>query len=240
MATGVDLDRDPVARHSFSPRELRDVLAAERSGEPFLALRDAQGRLVLFTLGHGEQTRTLGRRTEMDLSIPWDREVSSLHAELQGLGGEWTLADDGLSRNGTYLNGQRISGRHRLRDGDRIRIGRTVLAYNTACPTAVEETETAGERPLPTQLSETQRRILIALCRPYRDGSSFATPASNPQIADEVFLSLDAVKAQLRTLFNKFELSDAPQNQKRARLAECVLQVGLISQHDLDQRVESS
>ena len=234
MAIRVDLDRDPVAPHSLTPKELQELLAAERAGEPFLALRDADGKLMIFSLGRGARTRTLGRRTEVDLSITWDSEVSGLHAELQGLGAEWTIVDDGLSRNGTYLNAKRVSGRQRLRDGDRIRVGRTILVYNTACPQASEETETAGERPLGTQLTETQRRVLIALCRPYRDGSGFATPASNQQIADEVYLSLDAVKMHLRTLFAKLELSELPQNEKRARLAECVLQVGLISQRDLD------
>jgi hypothetical protein len=37
----------------------------------------------------------------------------------------------------------------------------------------------------------------------------------------------------LRTLFRKFELGELPQNQKRAKLAECVLQYGLISERDL-------
>ena len=37
----------------------------------------------------------------------------------------------------------------------------------------------------------------------------------------------------LRTLFAKFELSDLPQNQKRARLAECVLQNGIVLQREL-------
>lgn len=233
MALRVDIDGDPLAPHSLSPRELKDVLAAERLGEPFLALRDGQRSLALFALGRGGQTRTLGRRPEMDLSIQWDSEVSGLHAELQGLGGEWTLVDDGLSKNGTFINDQRIGGRQRLRDGDRIRVGRTVIVYNAAQSAPVDETETAGDRPTLPQLTDTQRRVLIALCRPYRDGASFATPASNQQIAGEVFLSVDAVKMQLRTLFNRFELGELPQNQKRARLAECVLQFGLISERDL-------
>ena len=53
-------------------------------------------------------------------------------------------------------------------------------------------------------LSETQRRVLVALCRPFRDGSAFATPATNQEIAAEVFLGVDAVKTHLRALFAKF------------------------------------
>jgi pSer/pThr/pTyr-binding forkhead associated (FHA) protein len=209
------------------------VLAAERAGEPFLAFRDEEGCLGLFVLGREPSTRTVGRRSEMDLSIPWDRQVSGLHAELLCLGGEWTIADDGLSTNGTYLDGQRISGRHRLRDGDRIRVGGAILAYNAAQPSPAGTTVTAGDVAALPRLTDTQRKVLIALCRPYRDGASFTPPASNQQIAGEVFLSVDAVKMHLRNLFAKFDLGELPQNQKRARLAGCALQLGLISQRDL-------
>ena len=224
-------DGDPLARHSLSAPELKELLAAERAGEALLVFRDEQGNLRLFAAGARGRTSTIGRRTEMDLSIPWDSEVSGLHAELHCLGGEWTVVDDGLSTNGTYLNGKRISGRQRLRDGDRIRVGRTVLAFKAASATAAPQTVAAGDRPQ-RQLTDTQHRVLVALCRPYRDGG-FATPATNQEIAAELFLSVDAVKMHLRSLFGRFELAELPQNQKRARLAELALQHGVISQREL-------
>jgi predicted component of type VI protein secretion system len=224
-------DGDPLARHSLSASELKELLAAERVGEAFLAYRDEQSQLRFFAANAQQATSTVGRRTETDLPLTWDSEVSGLHAELHYLGGEWTILDDGLSTNGTYVNGQRITGRQRLRDGDRIRIGRTVLAYRAAQATLVGETVAAGERP-ELQLTDTQRRVLVALCRPYRDGA-YATPATNQQIAGEVFLSVDAVKMHLRSLFGKFGLGELPQNQKRATLAEHALQFGVISHRDL-------
>jgi pSer/pThr/pTyr-binding forkhead associated (FHA) protein len=224
---------DPVAPHALSPRELKDVLAARQVGAPFLAFRDRAGGLSLFALGCEDTISTIGRRAEMDLSLSWDSEVSGLHAELRCVGGEWTIVDDGLSTNGTFVNGQRIGARQRLRNEDRIRVGRTILAFDSAHITPSGTTIVAGELPAQPQLTDTQRRVLVALCRPYRDGTSFATPASNQQIASEVFLSVDAVKMHLRTLFNRFELSALPQNQKRTRLAECALQFGVISQRDL-------
>jgi hypothetical protein len=233
VASKFQIDGDPVAPHSLSPRELKELLAAERAGQPFLAYRGLERSLVLFVLGEADKPTTVGRRVETDLSIPWDGEVSGLHAELQLLGGEWTVVDDGLSTNGSFVNGERISGRQRLRDGDRIRVGRTVLVFNAAEISLAERTTPAGERLALPELTGTQRRILIALCRPYRDGSSFATPASNLTIAAEVFLSVDAVKMHLRTLFSRFQLSELPQNQKRASLAELALQLGVISQRDL-------
>ena len=45
-------------------------------------------------------------------------------------------------------------------------------------------------------------------------------------------LSVDAVKAQLRVLFERFGLEALPQNQKRARLAASTLVGGLLSPRD--------
>jgi hypothetical protein len=224
---------DPLAAHSLSAQELKRLLTAERAGEFFLAFRDQHGLLHLFVPDRGRQTSTLGRREEADLSIQWDPEVSGLHAELQCLGGEWTIVDDGLSRNGTYVNGKRIAGRRRLRDGDRIRVGETVLAFSAPRAARVQETVAAADRPMLPSLTDAQRRVLLALCRPYREGGGFTTPATNQQIAAEVFLSVDAVKTHLRALYGKFELGGLPQNRKRVRLAECALQSGVISPREL-------
>jgi hypothetical protein len=78
------------------------------------------------------------------------------------------------------------------------------------------------------RLTETQRQILAALCRPCADGSRYATPATNQEIAGEVYLSVDAVKAHLRALFRKFGVEDLPHNQKRARLVELVIEGGYL------------
>jgi hypothetical protein len=224
---------DPLAPHSLSPTELKQLLAAERDGEPFFAFRDGDERLALFRAGRSGATFTVGRRAEMDLPLCWDNEVSGLHAELQGISGEWTVVDDGLSTNGTFVNGQRVGGRQRLRDGDRVRIGRTLLVFRAGQAAAVPPTVAATEGPAPPDLTAMQRKVLVALCRPYRDGGSWASPATNQQIAGELFLSVEAVKMHLRTLFGKFELAELPQNEKRARLVECALQFGVISRHDL-------
>ncbi len=82
-----------------------------------------------------------------------------------------------------------------------------------------------GDTPpvLDLQLTETQHQILEALCRPAMSGNRYATPATNQEIAAEVFLSVDAVKGHLRALYRKFGVEPLPQNQKRARLVELVL-----------------
>ncbi|MGH8573335.1 MAG: FHA domain-containing protein, partial [Gammaproteobacteria bacterium] len=80
--------------------------------------------------------------------------------------------------------------------------------------------------------SDTQRRVLVALCRPL-GVSAFEVPAPNRDIADELHLSVDAVKAHLRALFERFELEHLPQNQKRARLAATALLHGIVAPHEL-------
>jgi len=79
------------------------------------------------------------------------------------------------------------------------------------------------------QLNETQRKVLVALCRPYAGAQHLAAPASNQQISEELFLSLDAVKANLRTMYQLFGVARLPQNQKRAQLAERAITWGLVA-----------
>jgi pSer/pThr/pTyr-binding forkhead associated (FHA) protein len=221
----------PDAAHVASPAELQERLEAERRCEPFLLYRDAGGQRIV-PLGSVSGRFSVGRDDGMDLTLD-DDQVSLLHAELEPIGGQWTVVDDGLSRNGTFLNGERTSGRSRLRDGDELRFGETVVVFRDPVVGEAGETASAPDGPPVERLTESQRKILIALCRPFRDGSPYATPATNRQIADEVFLSVDAVKGHLRTLFERFELGDVPQNQKRVRLVELTLKSGLISIRDL-------
>src|SRR5687768_16833549 len=113
----------PLQAHSASPAELRERIEAERSGRPFLVLRDGDGAQRIVDLdGHGTRV-SVGRAASNEISLPWDTEVSRLHAELECIGGEWTVSDDGLSRNGTYVNGGRIRWLPRLREVDRLRAG---------------------------------------------------------------------------------------------------------------------
>jgi pSer/pThr/pTyr-binding forkhead associated (FHA) protein len=93
----------------------------------------------------------VGRSLNVDLVISWDEEVSGLHAELQRLGDDWLLVDDGLSRNGSFVNGQRVSGRRRLRDGDRLCFGSTEMRFQapfqTGHETVVARRAGSHERP---------------------------------------------------------------------------------------------
>ncbi len=177
---------------------------------------------------------TVGRSPQADVALTWDDEVSRLHAAIEWIGTHWTIVDDGLSRNGTFVNGERLAGRKRLRAGDRIRIGGALLTFHEF-GSGIDDVTRVSSGAIPTlrSLTETQRSVLVALCRPYKHSASFASPASNQQIAAELFLSVDAIKTHLRALFAKFGVEDLPQNQKRVRLAELALQSGVISERDL-------
>lgn len=176
---------------------------------------------------------TVGRSPQADFAFETDHEVSRLHATIEWMGTHWTLVDDGLSRNGTYLNGERLTGRRSLRQGDTIRVGGSTLTFHDYSGLRDEVTRVAADLPKAKTLTDTQRAVLVALCRPYKHNATFANPSSNQQIAAEIYLSIDAVKTHLRVLFAKFGVEDLPQNQKRVRLAERALQSGAISQRDL-------
>jgi DNA-binding CsgD family transcriptional regulator len=206
---------------------VRSRLLAERTGKPFLVYQDGGGVQRLVILDEESPPVTIGRNEQADVALVWDAEVSRLHAQLECAAGEWVVADDGLSSNGTFINGQRIAGRRRLVDGDVVRVGGTVMLFRGPA-LGPEPTVRAGSAVTAEQLSETQRKVLTALCRPYRGASHLATPASNQQIAAELFLSLDAVKANLRGMYQLFGVASLPQNQKRAQLAERAIAWGLV------------
>ena len=159
--------------------------------------------------------------------------MSRLHAELKRVGAYWTVEDGGLSRNGSFLNGERIVERRRLSDGDTLRFGRTAVSYRVPGAPEVKPTVAGSDLPGPLDLSPAQRAVLRALCRPFAEQSSWARPATNAEICAELVLSLDAVKGHLRVLFAKFGVEALPQNEKRLRLAELALTSGAVTTAEL-------
>src|SRR3712207_3776312 len=60
-----------------------------------------------------------------------DPEASRKHASVSASGGGLSIEDLG-STNGTFVNGERVEGTRPLTDGDRIKIGTTVLEVRGA------------------------------------------------------------------------------------------------------------
>jgi DNA-binding NarL/FixJ family response regulator len=144
---------------------------------------------------------------------------------LERVGSVWTLADEGLSRNGSFVDGQRVHGRRRLEPGDVIRVGQTVMVFASGTEAAPGAAETRPQAP-PPELSPAQRRVLEALCRPLA-ANPFAAPPSNREIAEELFVSVDTVKSHLQALFDAFGIGDVPQNRKRAELVRLAFERGV-------------
>jgi pSer/pThr/pTyr-binding forkhead associated (FHA) protein len=227
------MQASPLAPHSSTPTELRERQAAERSGAPFLLYRDGGGYQRIVALSDAGAELTIGRRPGCDVALSWELAVSRLHAQLVRVGPDWALLDDGLSRNGSYVNDERIQGRRRLRDGDRMRFGDTMVVFCRPGDGESRVTENDGAVRAATRISPAQRRVLVALCRPFKDSTGFASPATNQQIADELFLSLDAVKGHLRALFGVFGVAHLPQNEKRTRLVERAFSTGTVTTREL-------
>jgi pSer/pThr/pTyr-binding forkhead associated (FHA) protein len=221
------------APRQTSAPELKAQIEAERGGRPFLVFRDGAGEQRILVVEDGMAELWVGRGEAAGLRLDWDEEVSSLHAQIEVVGGECTLLDDGLSRNGSFVAEERVHGRRRLRDGDTLRFGRTTVLFRRPGESTPEATVIATEVPAAATISPAQRRILLALCRPYKDGTVFATPPTNQAIAAELHLSVDAVKTHMRALFEKLGVEDLPQNQKRVALIERALQSGVVAPRDL-------
>jgi signal transduction histidine kinase/pSer/pThr/pTyr-binding forkhead associated (FHA) protein len=100
---------------------------SERILDPMLTLKVIQGpdSGKRFELPENEP-QLIGRSTE---ALPFtDNAVSRRHAELTPDEGAWWIRDL-ESQNGTYVNGVRINERTRLKEGDQIRAGATVLIF---------------------------------------------------------------------------------------------------------------
>ena len=222
---------EPIGPHLSTPAELQARLSADREGTPFLVYRDGAQRQVIHRLPAAAERITIGRSADCDVGLAWDPDVSRVHAQLERVGPAWVLVDDGLSRNGSFVGGERVAGRRRLRDGDRLCFGETPMIYRAPASGEQASTRNVLATGRAVAVTPTQHRILVALCRPVRD-SPFGTPAPNRAIAAELHLSVDAVKSQLRTLFERFGLEALPQNEKRARLAALALMQGIVTMRD--------
>ena len=207
-------------RHTSSPSELQERLAAERESTPFIELRDGESVQQLIPLT--EEEVTIGRTPASGLALTWDAQVSRSHAMLEAIDGVWTVLDDGRSTNGTFVNEERVSGRRALHHLDVIRVGATRLRFHDPREASdLKLTEVASEAVAPP-LTAAQRRVLVALCR-YAEG-----PATNDEIAQELTVSVDTVKTHMRALFDAFQLGAAPPYRKRFELTRMAVDAGLV------------
>jgi pSer/pThr/pTyr-binding forkhead associated (FHA) protein len=223
----------PLGPHQATPGELKARADVERRGATFLVYRDGDQQQVLLELD-GKPRITIGRRPDTDVPLGWDSGVSRTHAELERIGRDWVLVDDGLSQNGSYVNEVRVIGRRRLADGDVLRFGRTAIGFRSPRATELSVTVAASDVQAAANIPPAQRRVLVELCRPLLETPPARLPASNRQIAERLYLSLDGVKTHLRALSRAFGVDELPQNEKRMALAERALGIGAVTARDVE------
>lgn len=176
------------------------------------------------------RTVTIGKAATNVVSIDHDATVSRLHAVLEYHGSAWSLRDIG-SRNGTYVNGEKVAGERVLRSGDEMRIGKSRLVFWDRSrldstlgdePTRSVETFVAPPRLTPRELD-----VLLALCRPLVSSDGFPVPASTRQLALELVVTDAAVKQHLQNMYDKFGIP--AEGDRRVRLANEALRRGAVT-----------
>jgi hypothetical protein len=201
--------------------EFRAVRDAESRGVPHLLLRDEDGALRVCELP-GPGPVLVGRADGCAVALPWEPRVSRSHARLVEIASAWTIADEG-SRNGTFVNGERISRRVRLADRDVVGVGDARLLFRQPGAGSVGATLDAGggdrgAQAVLASLTARERRIMAALSAPLGplgDGE----PATGTEIAAALDTDLPNIKAALTVLYRKFGLGGLPPGEKRLRLA---------------------
>jgi DNA-binding CsgD family transcriptional regulator len=171
------------------------------------------------------EVTTVGRGPGVDVMLD-DPTVSRLHAELIRRGPYVYVADLGLSRNGTLVNGRPVA-RAVIGPHDVVTFG-AVRVRLRGVPAAdeLDDTRELGAPELIPDLTRRERDVLVALCRPALDQSAFATPASTRDVAGELVVTEAAVKQHLLRLYSKFGIGEGP--NRRTRLANEVIAAGVV------------
>ncbi|UJR81003.1 EAL domain, c-di-GMP-specific phosphodiesterase class I (Or its enzymatically inactive variant) [Sandaracinus amylolyticus] len=172
----------------------------------------------------------IGRAAEADFVIHSTR-VSKEHAEIDRRRNTWVVRDLG-SRNGTFVNGERVTEPRRLRPGDVVHVANRAFSFHLGRPSAQRDDATVlgtsggdlvGVRDLALAIS--QRRV-HAVFQPIVDLATGALRGYEclgrcdvpreigepPRSIGELFRSAEAQgrAAELSRLLREVQLADAP------------------------------
>ena len=178
----------------------------------------------------GSERVTVGKSSSNVVSLDHDSTVSRLHAVLENLGYAWSIRDVG-SRNGTYINGEKISAERVLRSGDELRVGTSKLVFwevrDADEVTIGEATVSVAPTQPPPRLTPRELVVLVVLCRPLVSGDPFPEAVSVKQMAQELFVTEAAIKQHLQNLYDKFSIP--PEGERRVRLANEAIRRGAVT-----------
>jgi hypothetical protein len=166
---------------------------------------------------------TIGRGAGADVRLE-DPSVSRLHAEIVRRGPYYYVADLGLSRNGTRVNGRPVA-RRVLEDGDVLSFG-SARCRVEGLPREELAAEAELRRAAAPELTRRELDVLISLCRPALSDEAFVTPATAKEIASDLVVTEAAVKQHLLRLYAKFRVPEGL--NRRTRLANEVISLGLV------------
>jgi hypothetical protein len=119
---------EPVGEQTMLVPKRRMASLTGDNGEVHALLED------LYTIGRDPATNTIA------LS---DSSISTHHARVTRAGDTFTVEDLG-SRNGTFVNGEKVTAARALADNDVIRFGRMILIFNLARELRMGETTERG------------------------------------------------------------------------------------------------
>jgi pSer/pThr/pTyr-binding forkhead associated (FHA) protein len=115
--------RTPVASTPGTSKGRAAKRSAPKGASVFVVIEPKQHRGRTYTLSNA---LAIGRLDDNDIIIEDDTFISSHHARLEiRPEGVWVV--DLQSTNGSFVNGQRLTGERSVRKGDRIQVGSTVL-----------------------------------------------------------------------------------------------------------------
>ena len=134
---------------------------------PYIRIEDT-GELIPL---RGDVT-TIGRGHGVDIRLD-DPSVSRLHAEIVRRGPYFYVADLGLSRNGTRVNGRPVA-RRVLDDGDVLTFG-SARCRIEGLPREELAAEAELRRSAAPELTRSEFDVLISLCRPALSDDAFVT-----------------------------------------------------------------
>jgi pSer/pThr/pTyr-binding forkhead associated (FHA) protein len=197
------------------------------------AYLEPRGTALSGIVAISKERMTIGRATDADVSLASDTTVSRLHSAIERYPGGWVLRDLG-STNGTFLNGERLSGDRPLKSGDEIRVGSGIFVFHSVALGASDDSETV-QGVAPPVVTRREHEVLVELCRPLVDRSvAFGRPSTVAEIATRLFIGQATVKFHLDNLFDKFGLVE-PGEGRRLSLANEAMKRGAVTLAELRQ-----
>jgi hypothetical protein len=192
----------PIAR---TPHELHLEDEVRAGGRPYVRYRDG----VLFralSLSPSASPVDIGRVDVCPVRIESDPLVSRRHARLIFAAGWWSI-EDAASHNGTFIGDRRIPGETILKDGACFRVGDTVLSVHL--PRSGPDQTTLEEHAELRRLDPNpiQRKILVALARPWLAGHELPIAPSDADIAHALGCDAKAVADAVADLYEQAGLS---------------------------------